>query len=117
MPKSLGWSMPIAVLSIFISLAPTPTMAGSGIDTPGLFQQPNLFAQPKLFTAPQPKVRTPRSPTVPGPVANQCRLLTGTCATGRLERVGSTCFCRTAKGAVQQGTTEIRPQGTFKNGP
>ncbi|WEK51233.1 MAG: hypothetical protein P0Y66_04205 [Candidatus Kaistia colombiensis] len=115
MQRSHGWHLLIGVLAVFASLV--PAMAGSGIDTPSLFQQPNLFSQPKLFTAPQPRVRTPGAPTVPSLSANQCRVLTGTCPTGRLERVGTTCFCNTGKGTRRQGTTEIRPQGTFKNGP
>jgi hypothetical protein len=101
----------LGALLVFGSLAAMPAGAQD------LFKQPTLFGQPKLFTAPQPLVRTPGAPTVPSLSANQCRVLTGTCPTGRLERVGTTCFCNTARGQRRQGTTEIRPQGTFKNGP
>ncbi|MCX5520956.1 hypothetical protein OSH10_21160 [Kaistia defluvii] len=111
MQRSLGRRLAFSAAALFWSLAPLPALAGSGIDTPGLFQQPNLFAQPKLFTAPQPRVRTPAAPKIRPMAGSECRTLLGTCTLGRLEQVGDRCFCRTPKGAVQQGTTEIRRQG------
>lgn len=112
MQRSQGRGILLGVLAVFFGLALAPAaMAGDGITTPGLFSQPNLFAQPKLFTAPQPTVRTPKGPTIRPMVGSECRVLLGTCTLGRLEQVGDRCFCRTSRGAVQQGTTEIRRQG------
>jgi len=99
------------VLALLLALAPGLALAGGGIDTPSLFKEPDLFAQPKLFTAPQPRVRTPAGPRIRPMAGSECRTLLGTCPLGRLEQVGNRCFCRTPKGAVQQGTTEIRRQG------
>jgi len=98
-------------LAFLLCLAALPAEARD------LFQQPGLFNQPKMFDVPIPTIQTPGAPTVPSLSGNQCRVLTGTCPTGRLERVGTTCFCNTARGTKRQGTTETRPQGTFKNGP
>ena len=111
MPRSFRRSAVLGALAMFAGLAAGPALAGSGIDTPQLFQQPNLFSQPKMFTAPQPTVRTPAGPQIRPMVGSECRTLLGTCPLGRLEQVGDRCFCRTPRGAVQQGTTEIRRQG------
>ena len=106
----------LAALALLLSLTVIPAGARDLFQQPG-FQQPGLFAQPKMFEVPIPKIQTPGAPKVPSLSANQCRVLTGTCPTGRLERVGTTCFCNTARGTRRQGTTEIRPQGTFKSSP
>jgi hypothetical protein len=82
-----------------------------------LFQQPGLFNQPKIFDVPIPRIQTPGAPSVPSVTGNQCRVMTGSCPTGRLERIGTTCFCNTARGGVRQGTTEDRPQGPIRTGP
>jgi hypothetical protein len=101
----------LGALAVLLSLAVMPAEARD------LFQQPGLFTQPKMFEVPMPRIQTPGAPSVPGPTANQCRLVAGNCPTGRLERVGTTCFCRSGTGTLRQGTTETRPQGTFKDGP
>lgn len=112
MQKSRGRGMVLGGLALLFGLAQAPmALAGDGITTPGLFSQPNLFAQPKLFSAPQPTVRMPKSPTIRPMTGSECRVLTGTCTLGRLEQVGDRCFCRTAKGGLQQGTSEVRRQG------
>ncbi|BCP56002.1 hypothetical protein K32_46190 [Kaistia sp. 32K] len=97
----------LTALAILVGLAAIPAGARD------LFQQPSLFDQPKLFEVPIPKIQTPGAPEVPGLTANQCRSLAGNCPTGRLERIGTTCFCNTARGGRSHGTTETRPQGTF----
>ena len=111
MQRPVLWSALFGVLAIFISLASAMAQGSTRIDTPGLFNQPNLFAQPKLFTAPQPSVRMPKAPNARSMTGSQCRTLQGMCPIGRLEQVGDRCFCRTPKGAVLQGTTEIPRRG------
>ncbi|WP_029077087.1 hypothetical protein [Kaistia adipata] len=101
----------LGALAVLLSLATMPAGARD------LFQQPGLFTQPKMFDVPIPRIQTPGAPKVPGPTANQCRVMAGTCPLGRLERVGTTCFCRSAKGGLRQGTTETRPQGPIRTGP
>jgi hypothetical protein len=98
-------------MAILLCLAAMPA------DARDLFQKPGLFNQPQMFDVPMPKIQTPGAPTVPSLTGNQCRVLTGSCPTGRLERIGTTCFCNTARGGVRQGTTEDRPQGPIRTGP
>jgi hypothetical protein len=98
-------------LALLLSLAVLPAEARD------LFQQPGLFNQPRMFDVPMPRIQTPGAPDVPSVTANQCRILTGSCPAGRLERIGSTCFCNTARGGVRRGTTENRPQGPIRTGP
>lgn len=43
---------------------------------------------------------------------NQCKLIAGTCPTGRLVQSGTLCFCSTKDGGARQGTSRTRPQGS-----
>ncbi|MCX5495057.1 hypothetical protein OSH11_10105 [Kaistia dalseonensis] len=85
--------------------------------TAGTASAQNLFtgsggAPLGLTPVTPPRVTPPPNAGTSPYTGNQCKLIAGTCPTGRLVRSGTLCFCATKDGGATQGTSRKRPQGS-----
>jgi len=93
----------LALASALVGLSEAAT--AQGFDPPVGRDLPSVGRPvPRLSDPISPRIR-PEQPTLPDMGANSCRTLLGSCRSGRVEIVGSRCYCRSGSGTTQ-GTSE-----------